>query len=335
MKKIQKTCAVALAFSMALTSVAITPSNNAAAAKLKISKKKATLTVGKTLKLKVTGAKKAKWSSSNSRVASVSQKGVVKAKSVGTAKITAKVKSKKVTCKVSVKSKKTSANTNPSANLPSAVPVVVTPAPTPVVTQAPAVENNTNTISASTLAENLGVVTQQLSDGSILFTVTNNNSMAVPYYSLNYQLKNSAGVVCATSEISGTAISPGASQYLVGTTVESVIDPSKSIISKVAKTEYSYVDASDKVTVTQNQSGDEEKISFTCTSTELGVSANIVFLFYDASGKVVASKSSYQYFSDSLTTFDTVWTPYDPVTYDYITYSSVKIFAYAEKPASN
>ncbi|MDD7349591.1 MAG: Ig-like domain-containing protein [Clostridiales bacterium] len=331
MKKIQKTCAVALAFSMVLTSAAITPSNDAAAAKLKISKKKATLTVGKTLKLKVTGAKKAKWSSSNSRVASVSQKGVVKAKSVGTAKITAKVKSKKVTCKVSVKSKKTSAKTNPSANLPSAVPVVVTPAPTPVVTQAPAVENNTNTISASTLAENLGVVTQQLSDGSILFTVTNNNSVAVPYYSLNYQLKNSAGVVCATSEVSGSAINPGTSQYLVGTTVDSVIDPSKSIISKVAKTDYSYVDASDKVSITQNSSDDEDKISFTCTSTELDISASIVILFYDASGKVVGSKTSYESFYDALTIFDYVYAPDDPVTYDNISYSSVKFFVYGKK----
>lgn len=331
MKKIQKTCAVALAFSMVLTSAAITPSNDAAAAKLKISKKKATLTVGKTLKLKVTGAKKAKWSSSNSRVASVSQKGVVKAKSVGTAKITAKVKSKKVTCKVSVKSKKTSAKTNPSANLPSAVPVVVTPAPTPVVTPAPAVENNTNTISASTLAENLGVVTQQLSDGSILFTVTNNNSVAVPYYSLNYQLKNSAGVVCATSEVSGSAINPGTSQYLVGTTVDSVIDPSKSIISKVAKTDYSYVDASDKVSITQNSSDDEDKISFTCTSTELDISASIVILFYDASGKVVGSKTSYESFYDALTIFDYVYAPDDPVTYDNISYSSVKFFVYGKK----
>lgn len=331
MKKIQKTCAVALAFSMVLTSAAITPSNDAAAAKLKISKKKATLTVGKTLKLKVTGAKKAKWSSSNSRVASVSQKGVVKAKSVGTAKITAKVKSKKVTCKVSVKSKKTSAKTNPSANLPSAVPVVVTPAPTPVVTPAPAVENNTNTISASTLAENLGVVTQQLSDGSILFTVTNNNSVAVPYYSLNYQLKNSAGVVCATSEVSGSAINPGTSQYLVGTTVDSVIDPSKSIISKVAKTDYSYVDASDKVSITQNPSDDEDKISFTCTSTEIDISASIVILFYDASGKVVGSKTSYESFYDALTIFDYVYAPYDPVTYDNISYSSVKFFVYGKK----
>lgn len=331
MKKIQKTCAVALAFSMVLTSAAITPSNDAAAAKLKISKKKATLTVGKTLKLKVTGAKKAKWSSSNSRVASVSQKGVVKAKSVGTAKITAKVKSKKVTCKVSVKSKKTSVKTNPSANLPSAVPVVVTPSPTPVVTQAPAVENNTNTISASTLAENLGVVTQQLSDGSILFTVTNNNSVAVPYYSLNYQLKNSAGVVCATSEVSGSAINPGTSQYLVGTTVDSVIDPSKSIISKVAKTDYSYVDASDKVSITQNSSDDEDKISFTCTSTELDISASIVILFYDASGKVVGSKTSYESFYDALTIFDYVYAPDDPVTYDNISYSSVKFFVYGKK----
>ena len=64
----------------------------------KISKKKATLKVGQTLQLKVTGTKKKpKWTSSKKSVATVSSKGRVKAKKKGTATITAKVGKKKYT----------------------------------------------------------------------------------------------------------------------------------------------------------------------------------------------------------------------------------------------
>jgi len=52
-----------------------------AEAAIKISKKTAALTVGKTLQLKVSGTKlKVTWSSSNKSVASVTQKGKVTAK---------------------------------------------------------------------------------------------------------------------------------------------------------------------------------------------------------------------------------------------------------------
>ena len=72
-------------------------------AKAKMSKKKVTLAVGQTYKLKVKGIKgKTKWKSSNKAVVSVS-KGVITANRKGTAKITAKVKGKKLTCKVTVK----------------------------------------------------------------------------------------------------------------------------------------------------------------------------------------------------------------------------------------
>ena len=121
----QKTCAVALAFSMILTSASIAQTDTVSAAKLKLSKTKATLTVGKTLKLKVKGAKKVKWSSNNSRVASVSSKGVVKAKRVGSAKITAKVKKKKLTCKITVKGNYKPAVVAPTVPVPTAVPQVV------------------------------------------------------------------------------------------------------------------------------------------------------------------------------------------------------------------
>lgn len=70
----------------------------------KISKKKATLEMGDTLNLKVTGTgQKAKWTTSNKKVAIVNKKGKVTAKKAGSATITAKVGSKKLTCKIKVK----------------------------------------------------------------------------------------------------------------------------------------------------------------------------------------------------------------------------------------
>jgi hypothetical protein len=68
-----------------------------------MSKKKVTLAVGQTYKLKVKGIKgKTKWKSSNKSVVTV-KKGVITANRKGSAKITAKVKGKKLTCKVTVK----------------------------------------------------------------------------------------------------------------------------------------------------------------------------------------------------------------------------------------
>lgn len=70
-----------------------------------ISKTKATIYNGKTLKLKVTGATKGvKWSSSDAKVASVDKNGLVKAKKVGKATITAWAGAQKLTCVVTVKS---------------------------------------------------------------------------------------------------------------------------------------------------------------------------------------------------------------------------------------
>lgn len=78
-----------------------------AKAKIQLNKKKISLRVGKTYKLKVKGTKKkVKWTSSNKKVATVSKKGVVKAVKKGTARITAKVAKKKLHCKVTVLKKK-------------------------------------------------------------------------------------------------------------------------------------------------------------------------------------------------------------------------------------
>ncbi|MBR2764712.1 MAG: Ig-like domain-containing protein [Blautia sp.] len=75
-----------------------------AGAAVKLNKTSLTLNVKKTATLKVTGTtQKASWSSSNKKIATVSQKGVVKGVKKGSCVITAKVGSKKYTCKVKVR----------------------------------------------------------------------------------------------------------------------------------------------------------------------------------------------------------------------------------------
>lgn len=69
-----------------------------------LNKKKTTITEGKKVALKLTGASSTPiWKTSSSTVATVSKKGVVTGKKAGTATITAYVKGKKYTCKVTVR----------------------------------------------------------------------------------------------------------------------------------------------------------------------------------------------------------------------------------------
>lgn len=60
------------------------------------------LSVGQSQKLKVSGRKKVKWSTSKKSVATVNKEGTVKAKKAGTATITATVSGKKLKCSVVV-----------------------------------------------------------------------------------------------------------------------------------------------------------------------------------------------------------------------------------------
>ena len=76
----------------------------AAPTKIKLNKTTVDIFTGKKITLKVKGTKaKAKWSSSDKSIATVSNKGVVKAKNPGTAVITAKINGKKLKCTVTVK----------------------------------------------------------------------------------------------------------------------------------------------------------------------------------------------------------------------------------------
>lgn len=75
----------------------------ASAATPKLNKKTATIYVGKTIKLKVTNAKKVKWSSTKKSVATVNNKGKVTAKKAGKCTIKAKVGKNTYKCKITVK----------------------------------------------------------------------------------------------------------------------------------------------------------------------------------------------------------------------------------------
>lgn len=79
------------------------------AATPRLNKTKVTLVKGRQVKLKVAGTtKKVKWSSDKKKIATVTSKGVVKAKGKGTAKIIAKIGKKKLICWVTVEAPKLS-----------------------------------------------------------------------------------------------------------------------------------------------------------------------------------------------------------------------------------
>ena len=72
---------------------------------------------GTKVKLKLKGTKKkCKWSVNKPQIISVSQKGIVKAKKKGKAKVIAKIKKKKYICKVTVKVKKKQTDKSNSGN---------------------------------------------------------------------------------------------------------------------------------------------------------------------------------------------------------------------------
>lgn len=82
-----------------------------------INKTKASLEVGKTTTLKMNSTSQTvKWSSSNTKIATVSSKGKVTAKKAGNATITAKIGTKKYKCTITVKASSTIKVTSISLN---------------------------------------------------------------------------------------------------------------------------------------------------------------------------------------------------------------------------
>ena len=99
MKSVKKFRAFLGGFILFLAPMFTVGSVNVKAAAPKLSKKKITIYVGHTGKLKVNNArKKVKWTSSKKQIAAVSSKGVVNGKKAGSAVITAVAGNKKWTC---------------------------------------------------------------------------------------------------------------------------------------------------------------------------------------------------------------------------------------------
>lgn len=120
MKKAQKKIIAGILTVSMLCSLGTGIGEVKAAKKVKLNKTKITLKVGQKKTLKVTPVtKKVKWSTSKKSVASVSQKGVVKAKTKGKAVITAKVGKKKYKCKVMVVKANSAASASDAPNVTS------------------------------------------------------------------------------------------------------------------------------------------------------------------------------------------------------------------------
>ncbi len=107
MKNIKKLLSIMVIALLVVTAIPIQ-----AEAAVKISATKKTLYVGQSTTLKVTGTKKkVKWSSTNKKVATVTQKGKVKAKKIGVSTIKAKVLGKTFSCRLEIKEKTNSDKT--------------------------------------------------------------------------------------------------------------------------------------------------------------------------------------------------------------------------------
>ncbi len=104
MERKKKLCSLLLVGAMLSAMLSSSDPIQAARKKPKLNKKSVTLTVGKSVTLKLkNNKKKVKWTTSNRKIAKVNKKGNVTAIAAGSAKITAKAGKKKYQCRVRVK----------------------------------------------------------------------------------------------------------------------------------------------------------------------------------------------------------------------------------------
>ena len=140
MKKVRSTVAFLLVF---VLSFSVIPQNVLAAKKkVKLSKKSVTITVGKTVKVKLkNNKKKVKWTvtsgKKNVKLSKKKKTGVtIHGKKAGKAKVQAKVGKKKFVCKVTVKNADTNQNTDKNNGKKTAKPTVK-PTEKPVLPSTP------------------------------------------------------------------------------------------------------------------------------------------------------------------------------------------------------
>ncbi|MGN0672017.1 MAG: Ig-like domain-containing protein [Anaerovoracaceae bacterium] len=102
----KKKLSIIMAICLCVCTILFVPvtDNTAYAASISLNKTVATVVNGKTVQLKVKGTSaKVKWSTSSKSIATVTTKGLVKAKKPGKVTITAKVANKTLKCRITVK----------------------------------------------------------------------------------------------------------------------------------------------------------------------------------------------------------------------------------------
>ena len=299
MKITKKLLVMALAIAMVITSLAM-PQNSDAARNL--NGKKITLYVGQTMELYVTGAtSKVKWTSSKKKVASVSKKGKVKAKKKGKAKITAKYGRKKLSCTIVVKKRKNTITnptiTNPSINVPV---TTATPSPQDII------------IANNALAANISVQKQKLASGQILFTITNNNTTAVPKVKISALLCDANGAPVDTYEFYTYDLEAGSSYYDIYDISSKcgLIDPNLSTVSASVTQDKSYRTYNTPMVTVNGQRNADGGIVLTNVNSS-GYKSYIVgtIFFRDATGNVVAVREIYESIDAGATTFSTISKP--------------------------
>ena len=323
MKKRVKVTAYFLAAVLMISGVAVCcDAEKAEAKKVRLNRTKLSMVVSQKYKLKLIGTKKnVKWTSGRKKVASVTKKGVVRAKAVGKTKITAKAGKKKNVCKVTVSA---NAPVNPTAK----------PKQSPAPTSTPAT-SNIKTIATTETASNIVTAVEIIPNSDyIIINVTNTNKKPVSMYKINYQFCNAEGTIVKTGNKSGYAIGAGDSQVLVeylGATYTSQITLGKSVLSISDKENVNYVDVTSECTISHSKTLDGDIAITFVNGDSQTVSIDTSVVLYDESGKPVGARYTSRSLEPGKTEFDTVIVPFDEATHNKITYSTYKVFNHAYK----
>lgn len=312
MKKMRRIITLVLTLALIMGSV-VTVSTPASA---KVTgTKKFTMYVGRQAKWTIFGAggKKVTFKTSNKKIATISKKGIIKAKKKGKCTLTAKVGKQTLKCKLTVKSNKV---TTPKP--------ITTPVPTAVPTPTPVPE----TIINNQLAANMVVTKTILPSGKLLYSVTNNNTSQVYETILNMVYYSADGAPVKTDNDYLFYMDPAETRYVVINAKENV-DFSKTVTSVTCK--YSQYTSKSKlnVTVTAQPNADGDIIVTCVNPNAVKAELNGIAFFKDASGAVIDAREFGDYIEPGATVFSTVRAPYD-ANYDKLAYSTYELLYYAD-----
>lgn len=299
------------------------------AASVKLNKKKLTLNTYEKYTLKLKGTKKkAKWSTSNKSIATVSSKGKVTAKKAGNVKITAKVGGKKYTCKVKVVSqglnrtyitlqkgntfklkvygtnKKVKWSTNKKSVAKVSSKGVVTAVKNGKATITAKVGNKkykcTVNVTSATYASKIQLSYTKLNN-KILVTIKNNNSCQIDYLAADVNFYKN-GTLLDTKFFNTVCLTPGTTAYEIVSApyINSDYLDFDNVTFNISSTSvYSnylaYKNAKGAVSISHNR-GSATGVGVVGTITNLGskkLSLSATIIYYK-NGSIVGARPTYE-----------------------------------------